>query len=353
MKKRSLGIILSIAIAGVMLGCGNTSTVSGEETSINADEAVTVVPEENVAKSDSVVTSEEYTPVTIDNYNITTTYDKKPEKVVCLSLNSAEIIAALGEAESIAAIQNGNNRVEDLLPEYAAALKDVEVPDSINTGMPPTLEAMLELSPDLVAMNGYYFYVPFFGTVEDYQNNSINLYVTEGSYVEQCSIENTYNDIRNLGKIFGKENDAETIVEDMKNRFAAVAEQYKDADKVDVMAFDSISEDGLYTVAGGSGLEQELLEMAGANNVFEDVESDFSTVSIEEIVSRNPQYIIIHEYTDSENDAQNKIGALKSMAELSEVDAVKNDNFIAVKMMQITPGIENTNFVENVAKAIH
>ena len=353
MKKRSLGIIMSIALTGALLGCGKTNEVSSEETTISADEDVTVVQEEDVAKSDSVVTSEEYTPVTIDNYNITTVYDKKPEKVVCLSLNSAEIIAALGEADSLAAIQNGNNKVEDLLPEYAAALKDVEVPDSINTGMPPTLEAMIELGPDLVAMNSYYFYVPFFGTATDYQNNSINLYVTEGTYVEQCSIENTYNDIRNLGKIFGKENEAESIVEDMKNRFAAVTEQYRDADKVDVMAFDSISEDGLYTVAGGSGLEQELLEIAGASNVFEDVESDFSTVSIEEIVERNPQYIIIHEYTDSENDTQNKIDALKSMEELSEVDAVKNDNFIVIKMMQVTPGIENVDFVEAVAKAIH
>ncbi|MCR4758541.1 MAG: ABC transporter substrate-binding protein [Butyrivibrio sp.] len=354
MKKKSLAIIMGALMALSVVGCGSAEqsaeTAEAAEVASSAEEALVEASEE---ASEASTEEAEYSEVTIDNYNLTTTYSQKPEKVVCLSLNSAEIIAALGEADSVMAIQNGNNTVADLLPEYAEALKDVDIPESINTGMPPTLEAMLELAPDLVAMNGYYFYVPFFGAVEDYQNNNINLYVTEGSYVENCSIENTYNDILNLGKIFGKEAKAQELVDGMKQSFADVESKVKDAEKVDVMAFDSISEDGLYTIAGGVGLEEELLEMAGANNVFADVESDFSTVSIEEIVERNPQYIIIHEYTNAENDAQTKIDALKAMKELSDVDAVKNDNFIVVKMMQVTPGLQNVDFVESVADAIH
>ena len=346
---------MGAAVAIMVVGCGDTENVDQAEVVNSAEEQLVEVVEEEVAKADAVVESSEevYSEVTIYNYDLTTTYTQKPEKVVCLSLNSAEIIAALGEADSILAIQNGNNTVEDLLPEYASVLKDVDIPDSINTGMPPTLEAMLELSPDLIVMNAYYFNVPFFGTVEDYQNNDMNLYVTEGSYVNYCTIENTYNDIRNLGMIFDKEAEAEAIVSDMEKRLDAVETTIKDEDIVDVMAFDSISDDGLYTIAGGSGLEEELLEMAGANNIFSDIETSFSTVSIEEIVERNPQYIIIHEYTSEENDAQTKIDALKSMNELSDVDAVKKNNFIVVKMMQITPGIENVDFVETVAETIH
>ena len=187
MKKKSLGLLMGAAVAIMVVGCGDTENVDQAEVVNSAEEQLVEVVEEEVAKADAVVESSEevYSEVTIYNYDLTTTYTQKPEKVVCLSLNSAEIIAALGEADSILAIQNGNNTVEDLLPEYASVLKDVDIPDSINTGMPPTLEAMLELSPDLIVMNAYYFNVPFFGTLEDYQNNDMNLYVTE-SFMFSC-----------------------------------------------------------------------------------------------------------------------------------------------------------------------
>lgn len=347
MKKRIVAGVLSLIMAMAVVGCGS-KVVSGNVESSSND-----IKEAEVSETTDVSEEKDYEAVTIDNYNLTTEYDKKPERVVCLSLNSAEIIAALGEADSIVAVQTGNNNIDDVLPDLYAYLKDVEIPDTINTGMPPTLEAMLDLKPDFVAMNSYYFFVPFFGTVEDYQQNNVKLYVTEGSYVDNCTIDNTYNDIRNLGSIFGKSEKAEEIISGMKERFSGVEEKVRNAEKVSVMAFDSISEDGLYTIAGGNGLEQQLIDIAGANNIFADVESDFSTVSIEEILARNPEYIIIHAYTCNENDAQTKIDALKAQKELADVDAVKNDNFIIVNMVQVTPGLQNADFVETVAKEIH
>ena len=55
---------------------------------------------------------------------------------------------------------------------------------------------------------------PIFGTADDDKGNNIHLYVPEGSYVKNGTIDNTYNDIRNLGKIFGKEDKAEEIISD-------------------------------------------------------------------------------------------------------------------------------------------
>ncbi len=359
MKKRIVAGVLGLIMAMTAVGCGKeAASGDAENASVNIEEAevpeAADVSETDVSPEVTDVPEEKgYEAVTIDNYNLTTEYDKKPEKVVCLSLNSAEIIAALGEADSIVAVQTGNNNIDDVIPDLYADLKDVDIPDTINTGMPPTLEAMLDLKPDFVAMNGYYFFVPFFGTVEDYQQNDVKLYVTEGSYVDNCTIDNTYDDIRNIGSIFGENEKAEELISGMKDRFVGVEEKIQSAEKISVMAFDSISEDGLYTIAGGNGLEQQLLDMAGANNIFSDIESDFSTVSIEEIVARNPEYIVIHAYTCNENDAQSKIDALKAQKELEDVDAIKNDKFIIVNMVQVTPGLQNADFVEEVAKAIH
>lgn len=341
---KGLGILWITSI--VTSGCGSTnkSQVKNEVTKITEDQSS--------ALEIKNIDEQTYMPVTINNYDLETTYETKPKSIITLSLNSAEIIAALGEADLICAIQTGNNLLTDVLPEYYEVLKEVDVPTDLNTGVPPTLEVMLNKGADFISMNAYYFYVPTFGSVEDYTGNHIRLYVTEGSYVDKCTMENTYNDIRNLGKILGKAEEAEGLINDMQLRLKAVTDKTLTAEPVKVMAFDSMS-DNLYTIAGGSGLEQELIEMVGAENIFADIEQSFSTVSIEEIIERNPEYIIIHEYTTEENNAQSKIDYLMSQEELSGVKAIQNKQFIVVNLFQVTPGLQNVDFVEKVAKAIH
>ncbi len=369
MKKKKVVRVCGVVMCAAMMfsGCGSAATDAkgqkseqtevvaqeSEQTDASVSETAEVKKDEKTAVAAQEETaSGSYETVTIQNYNLETTYEQKPEKIVTLSLNSAEIVAALGAADSIVAVQTNNNLLTDVLPEYYEMLKDVNVPEELNNGMPPTLEAMLSQEPDLVSMNSYYFYVPTFGTVEDYQANNVNLYITEGSYVEACTIENTYNDIRNLGTILGASEKAEELITDMQTRIASVEAAVSAEEKVKVMAFDSMS-DNLFTIAGGSGLENSLLNMAGVENVFADVESDFSTVSMEKIIERNPEVIIIHNYTTEENNAQSKIDYLLSQEELSGVAAIQNESFIIVNLFQVNPGIQNVDFVEAVAEYTH
>lgn len=64
---------------------------------------------------------------------------------------------------------------------------------------------------------------------------------------------------------------------------------------IPVFVFDSASADRLYTI-GGTGFQNNLVEMAGGKNIFGDLEKDFADVSMEELVARNPEAIIIVEY---------------------------------------------------------
>lgn len=308
------------------------------------------VQEESVAKVENV--EEVSQVVTIENFNHSVEIEEKPENVVLLTLNSAEMLAALGEAESIVGISRNNNTVDDVLPEYYDMLKDKAFPDEINAGI-PTLEGMLSLQPDLVVSNSYYFNVPVFGTYEDYQTNEIDFYVTEGSYEANCTIENTYHDIQNLGAIFGKEEDAQQMIENMQKRINAVVEKTEGLEAKRVMSFDSVNEDKIY-VAGGVGLANNLIELAGGENVFADLESQFSPVTMEEIISRNPEVIVIHEYTNQvENDAQTKIDFFKNTEELSEIEAVKNDCFVVVPLFAINPSLQNPDVVEQLAQKMY
>lgn len=294
-----------------------------------------------------------YTPVTIDNYNRTVEFKEKPGKIVVLTLNSAEIIAALGEADTIIGIARNANVVDDILPEYYDSLKDRAFPDEINNGL-PTLEGLLRLEPELVICNSYYFNAPqIFGTLEDYQANGVEFYITEGSYVADCTIENTYNDIRNIGAIFGKQEKAEALISSMKQRLDEVASKVENQEPLKVMSFDSLNEE-MFIVSGGVGLAQNLIELAGGKNVFADTEKQFLAVSTEEIISRNPDVIVIHAYTYmGDEDAQGKIDYLMNTPELAEVSAIKNNNIIVVPLFQVNPSIQNVNYVESLAAAMY
>jgi len=357
--KKHISLLLALLmLVAVLVGCGtqsnttNEATPSGESTQSSETAApVTAQPTETAAPADN--TEEAYQPVSIENFDRTVEFPEKPERIVVLTLNSAEIVAALGEADLIVGIAQNNNVVDDVLPDLYPMLKDCAFPEVINSGI-PTLEGLLGLEPDLVIANSYYFKVPqIFGAMEDYQANGVEFYITEGSYVADSSIENTYNDITNIGAILGQQAKAEELIESMKSRLEKVSNTVSGQTPLSVMSFDSLDEDG-FTVAGGTGLVQNLIELAGGTNAFADAEQQFATVNIEEVIARNPDVIVIHAYTlFGEEDTQAKVDKLMNTPELSEVPAVKNNNIIIVPLFQVNPGLQNINYVESLAAAMY
>ena len=331
MKKIISVVMMAIMLLAALAGCGNGVQVED--------------------KTDASAVSTAYEPVTVENFDQVTEYTEKPERVVALTLNSAEILAALGEADRLVGIAVNNNTVEDVLPEYAEAIKAVPVPEQINTGI-PSLEGLLGLSPDLIVANSYYFNVPTFGTLEDYAGNGICFYVPEGSYLEKVTVENTYNDIRNLGKIFGKTEDAEKLIQNMKERISGVQNTVEGQEPVRVMMFDSLNED-LLCVAGGSGLAQNLVELAGGRNVFSNLDGQFPTVSLEDIIKEDPEVIVIHNYTIDPADAQSKIDYLKNAEEMASVSAVKNNRIVVIPLFAINPSLQNADVIETIAAALY
>ena len=367
--KRLFVIILSACLLLTSLtACGTKEKTKPEDTApietnedqqagTPAEQQKAVTPtEDNPAEetpSEIEPVSETTTsyPVVIENFEQSTEYTQAPEKVVALTLNSAEMLAALGVSDVLVGMAQNNNAVEDVLPEYYPMLKEIPLPEEINAGI-PTLEGLLGLTPELVVANSYYFKIPFFGTMEDYANNNVKFYVTEGSYIPDVTIENTYNDIRNLGTIFAKEQEAEKLIAGMQNRITEVGKKVKELTPVKVMLFDSINE-GNFCVAGGSGLAQNLVELAGGQNIFQDSEAQFPVVGIEEVIARDPDVIVVHNYSRDPQDAQSKIDFLKNSKDLENVSAVKNDRIIVITLFAVNPGLQNVDAVEQMAKALH
>lgn len=342
-KNLAMILLLVVLVSSVLSGCGNGNS-NGE-----ISENTTVTTNENTDNEEVQTTSEEKAPIVdetllIQNFNKEREYKKNPEKVVCLSFNTLEILAKLGITEHVVLANLGYNSIDDMLDECKDSASKIPLTNAAS------LDELLKIQPDLIILESYTFFAKEFGTEDDYQKNNIPLYVTEGSYAQNPTMDTVYHDIENLGKMFSVEEQSAKLIEQMKLDISEVQDKVKGLEKVSVLHYDS-GED-IPMIGGGTGFSNLLIELAGGLNVFDDIEQPWSPSSWEEFITRNPEVIIVTAYSGVE-DANKKIEFLKSKPELSGVSAIKNDRFVVVPLMRFFPGIQNSLAVEDIAKSIH
>jgi len=163
-----------------------------------------------------------------------------------------------------------------------------------------------------------------------------------------ATLEDTYNDLRNLGKIFDVQDRANALIGAMQAQVAEIR-QGLPAEKPRVFLYDS-GEDRAMT-SGRLGMPQALIDAAGGRNVLDDVEASWTRVNWENVVERNPQVIVIVDY--SEITADQKIRFLLNNKALQSVDAIQHQRFIVIPYVQATPGIDNVLAVATLAKGFH
>ena len=290
-------------------------------------------------------------PVVIENMGRTTTYEEAPEMAVALSYSIAEIMVALGLEDKIVAIAPSMYILDQVSEEYRETVGSFPVLEG-NYGV-PTLETVLDTGAEFVFGDAYSFYASGVGTAEDFEAAGVNIYATEGTYVEDATFENIYNDIINIGKIFRVEERAGELVAQLREREAAVEASVAGLEPVRVFYFDSDTGGGVdMSTVGDTGLQSLMLEMAGAENIFSDVEGQFVAVSWEDVVDRDPEYIIVCDYY-GEGYAEEKIAELKANPATMDMDAVVNDRFIVVPGMAMFPSLECMDAVELIAAGLH
>ena len=290
-------------------------------------------------------------PVVIENMGRTTTYEEAPETAVALSYSIAEIMVALGLEDKIVAIAPSMYILDQVSEEYRETVGSFPVLEG-NYGV-PTLETVLDTGAEFVFGDAYSFYASAVGTVEDFEAAGVNIYATEGTYVEDATFENIYNDIINIGKIFRVEERAEELVAQLREREASVEASVAGLEPVRVFYFDSDTGGGVdMSTVGNTGLQSLMLEMAGAENIFSDVEGQFVVVSWEDVVDRVPEYIIVCDYY-GEGYADEKIAELKANPATMDMDAVVNDRFIVVPGLAMFPSLECMDAVELIAAGLH
>jgi iron complex transport system substrate-binding protein len=155
-------------------------------------------------------------------------------------------------------------------------------------------------------------------------------------------MDDMYNDILNLGKIFGVDAKAEHLVAGWKARLAEVTADVDRSSPLRVFVYDS-GEEAPFP-AGAYAMPTALIEVAGGTNIMGDLEKSWAEIGWEPVVERNPEVVVIVDY--GHVTAEQKIAFMKSNPAFADIDAVMNDRFVVLEYVEATPGPRNIKAVE-------
>lgn len=278
-------------------------------------------------------------PITLENYGREITIEKKPEKVLTLGPNCTELFAALGLSDLVVG-RSLINHSRGPLPEYEEAVNAIP---ELNYSS-ATREAILTSGADFIYALDWE--ISDEGcNLDEVADYGMTVYVNSAT-----TLEEQYQEIEDLGKIFGVEEAAAAFIEDQKTRIAAVQETIAGQEPVNVLVYDS-GNDGVFTCSG-INFESLLVELAGGSNIFSDLtEKQWITVSYEEVLAREPDVILIHDY-DSPS-VEEKIAEIQANPTLSQLPCVQEERFAIITLESVLPGDRMAYAVETLAKAFY
>ena len=262
---------------------------------------------------------------------------KSPEKAVTLAQFMTETLLALGLEDKMTGTALLN---EEILPEYKKTYE--KIPElEMGEGHSISKESFVATEADFVSGWEQSITEEATGSLEELEERGVVPFVSSG-LAPDATIESVYNDFILLGKIFEVSERAEKVVAKMKDEVKNIADKTKDIkDRPRVLIYDSGEGEAF---VGGSGLPNNLIELAGGENVYKDLGQDYATVSFEDIVQKNPEIIVVTEYY-SGITGDEKIKFLKNNPALKDVDAVKNNRIYKIGLIDLAPGIRNSKAV--------
>lgn len=194
-----------------------------------------------------------------------------PHRVVCLVPSVVDIVYSLGGGVDVVAISDFTKYPKEALQK-----------PSIGLPINPSIETIIALHPDLVLGSGDMNTLESAGHL---QRLGIPVFM-----VDPHGIEGIYASILSLGRALNRERDANSLVGRLRARVNAVKARV--ADKPKLRVFMAIWYDPVMTI-GSRAFISELIEAAGASSVTNDIAQEWPEVSLETIVSRQPDALLL------------------------------------------------------------
>jgi iron complex transport system substrate-binding protein len=210
------------------------------------------------------------TDVVRDDYGMPIMIGRVPQRIVSLNPTTTEILFALGASKRLV----GRSQY-DLFPDSAKFVH------SVGPALRPNIESVLATNPDLVILYASQDNRP---AVDRLRQAGI---ATVAFKID--SIVQFERDTRLLGRLIGDSSRAAFLVDTIAATLARVRAATASLPRPSVFVH---SWDHPIIAIGGGSFMSELLDIAGARNIYADIPGPSATVTLEDIVLRNPDLVL-------------------------------------------------------------
>lgn len=265
-------------------------------------------------------------PVTVtDSLHRQVTVGQEPQKIISLSPAITEILFALGVEEKIVG-------VTDFCDYPAAALDKPKVGGFEN----PNLEVIINSGADVIFAAA--------GIQQDLvkQFEDLGLLVVT---LDAENVEQVLDNIRLAGLITGAGQRAEELTQSLQERIDAVVAKTAAVQSKPKVFFE-VWDNPLMSAGPGSFIN-DLIQLAGGENIAADLTERFGEFSQELLLERNPEIYIINNHAHQPED-------IKTRAGYEGLQAVKMNQVFSIEDDIVTlPGPRIVDGLEAMAAIIH
>ena len=254
-------------------------------------------------------------------------FDKIPQRIITLAPNLTEMVYDLKLDKRLV----GNT----LFCNYPPSAQKIE---KVGDMLTFNFEKILSLKPDLV------FITVEGNTKETYDKfNELGIKIFATNPRNLSGIKKTYLD---LGKIFRIEEETKAKVKEWDSTISKITSLSKSEAKKSAMFVIELKP---VMLAGKYTFLNEYLQICGLKNIAEDSPMNYPMFSREEILKRNPDYII---YPAGSDENISKIKT--AYPEWSRLKAIKNNNVIFVdRDIYMRPGPRFIEAVKDLFNRLH
>ena len=259
------------------------------------------------------------------------TIPASPQRIVSLTPSTTEIAFALGLGKQMIAV--------DTWSDYPAETKDLL---KVKT-MPINFEQIVSLNPDLVLVAG----ITSNEDIKKLQDLKLTALVVGKP---TTSFDGVVADILLVGKATGKDAQAQSVTDAMKQKLAALKATLAKAQTQPRVYWEIDASDPAkpYTPGPGSFVN-ELITLAGATNIASNAKAAWAQINSEEIVAANPEIIVLSDALFGMTAVQ-----VKARQGWASISAVKNDRVFPIDDNLVSrPGPRLVDGLEAAAKLIH
>lgn len=213
----------------------------------------------------------------VDALGVSFALDAPAQRIISLAPSTTEILFAIGAGDQVVGREDFTN-----YPEEALALPSIGGTwGDLNT------EAMLALEPDLVLAAP----LTTAEQVASMTDVGLNVFLMPNP----TTMEGMYDLLRTVAVLTGHEAETEALIEGLIARVEAVETVIAEAETTPVVFYelDGTSDPSAPWTTGPGTFIDTLITMAGGQNVAADLEGEWVQLSVEELLNRDPDVILL------------------------------------------------------------